>query len=305
MQDDPEKPLTLGLACDRFLDSLSNSPDDDEDIDPEDAAEDLAYQQEEITKGQKQAQVNLALGLTDDEREDLWATFRDHQWIINVCNTILAAVLIYLAHAALVTISQRLAGPASSSTILLFPDPIIWWLWPFFAGICFAWEATIILWAMFVNARMARLYRIWAQGPTFQYESSEFNAMNFNRWFILLAVLPGGLATALALNMHATVGPTSITDCGYAAKTCQVYAYADIKTIAYIPAHKLTDSRTPSKLVLEFNSGAKWSSSEWGDENDDVDPALVNFLAARVPLPVTGIDAFRNHSPSINQPATR
>jgi hypothetical protein len=112
MSDEPEKPLTLGLAHDRFLDAINNSPDD-EPIDPEDAAEDLALQQEEIAAAQKHADENRALGLTDDEREDLWASFRDHQWIINVCNTVLAAILICPFHAALVAMSQRLAGPAN------------------------------------------------------------------------------------------------------------------------------------------------------------------------------------------------
>jgi hypothetical protein len=293
MNDDPEKPLTLGLAHDRFLAAINNTPDD-EPIDPEDAAEDLAYQQEEAAEAQKHADENRAVGLTDDEREDLWASFRDHQWIINVCNTILAAVLIYLFHAALVALSQRLAGPVSQSTTQLFPDPIIWWTWPFFAGICFAWEVTILLWAAFGNARMARLYRIWAQGLTFNYKGSEFNAMGFNRWFILLIVLPGGVAIALALNMHAIVGPTSITDCGYASKACKVLPYADIKTITYIAPNNAGKHPIPAKLVIEFKDGKTWSSTEWGNENDDVDPAVVNFVSAHAPVPVIGIDALND-----------
>jgi len=296
MNDDPEKPLTLGLARDRFLDSLSNTPDD-EPIDPEDAAEDLEYQREEAAAAQKRTDENRALDLTDDQREDLWASFRDHQWIINVCNTILAVVLIYLFHAALVAISQQLAGPVSSSTIQLFPDPIIWWTWPFFAGICFAWEVTILLWAAFGSARMARLYRIWAQGLTFNYKGSEFNAMGFNRWFILLIVLPGGVAIALALNMHAIVGPTSITDCGYAAKTCAVYPYAGVSRITRVAAHENTNSRTPRSLVLDFKDGRRWITSGWGNENEDVDPVLEHFLISRVGLPANDADRVENIPP--------
>jgi hypothetical protein len=296
MNDDPEKPLTLGLAHERFLDAINNSPDD-EPLDPEDAAEDLAYQQEEAAEAQKRADENRALGLTDDEREDLWASFRDHRWIINVCNTILAAVLIFLFHALLIAISQRLAGPASPGTIQLFPDPIIWWTWPFFAGICFAWEVTILLWAAFGNARMARLYRIWAQGLTFNYKGSEFNAIGFNRWFILLFVLPGAVAIALALDMHAIVGTTSITDCGYASTTCKILPYSEIKSIAYIAANDAGKHRIPARLAIEFKGGQTWSSAEWGEENDDVDPAAVRFLARRVPLPITGIEALKDAPP--------
>jgi hypothetical protein len=304
MSDEPEKPLTLGLAHDRFLDAINNSPDD-EPIDPEDAAEDLALQQEEIAAAQKHADENRALGLTDDEREDLWASFRDHQWIINVCNTVLAAILICPFHAALVAMSQRLAGPANSSTIQLFPDPIIWWIWPFFAGICFAWEGTILLWAAFGNARMARLYRIWAQKLTFNYKGSEFNAMGFNRWFMLLCVLPGGVATALALNMHATVGPTSITECGYAAKTCAVYPYSGVIRITRVAAHESSNGGTPLRLVLDFKDGRRWISNSWGDENDDIDPVLEKFLISRVGLPVNEADRIENlqplESPRANQ----
>ena len=93
MRDDPEKPVTLGLAHDRFLDAMNNSPDD-ERIDPEDAAEDLAFEQEEAAEKQRQAEANRALGLTDDEREDLFAHFRDRQVLI------LSLIHIYSTHVA-------------------------------------------------------------------------------------------------------------------------------------------------------------------------------------------------------------
>src|SRR5882757_6261876 len=129
MRDDPEKPVTLGLSRSRYDDFIENSADDG-DVDPEDAAEDLAFEQEDIAEAQKQVEANRVIGLTDDEREDLWASFRDHQWIINICNTLLAIVLTFLFHAALVAINRRLAGPPNSSSIQLFPSPFAWWIFP-------------------------------------------------------------------------------------------------------------------------------------------------------------------------------
>jgi hypothetical protein len=37
-------------------------------------------------------------------------------------------------------------------------------------------------------------------------------------------------------------------------------------------------------------------SSEWGNENKDVDPAIVRFVATRVPISIIGIEALRDHA---------
>ena len=301
MIDTPEKPVTLGLARGRYLESISNSTDD-EGVDPEDAAEDLATQQEEIAEAQKQAMENRALGLTDDEREDLFAGFRQHQIIINACNFVGAFVFFFGALFAFKAMNHRLAGPSLPGQIQLFPDTIIWFFFAGFGALTFPWEITLQVWALFGDRRTVFLYRQWQKRSTFNYKGGQFkNELGLYHWFILLVALPIGVASSLALNMRSTLGPSSIDYCGYGFRPCKALPYADVKTIAYIAPNGAVKPPAHAKLVIAFSSGVTWASTDWGDANKDVDPAMVRFLAARVPRPITGIEALQEASPPANQ----
>lgn len=203
-------------------------------------------------------------------------------------------------------INHHMAGPAVSSQLQLFPDPIIWWFFAGFGALTLPWEITLQLWALFGHRRTVFLYRQWQKRPTFDYKGGEYkNELGLYHWFILLIAVPAGAGNMLALNMRSTLGPESIRECDYGFRPCKVLRYADIRTITYVAANNAIHPPAAAKLVLEFNNGAHWSSSEWGNENNDVDPTVVNFLASRVPLPITGVEAFRNPSSSTSRPAAR
>jgi hypothetical protein len=294
MNDDPEKPLTLGLARDRFLDAINNSPDD-EPIDPEDAVEDFALQQEMAAEAQEQAEANRALGLTDDEREDLFARFRDRQIIINICNVAVAIVFFFGIRYGFAAINHRLAGPSSPSQVQLFPDPVIWWFFAGFGALTLPWEITLQIWALFGNRRTVFLYRQWQKRATFDYKGSTYkNELGLYHWIILLIVLPIGVANSLALNMHSTLGPNTLRECGYAFKPCKILPYSDIRAITYVAPNAAIKPPAAAKLVIDFKNGYTWSSAKWGNENKDVDPVVVNFIAAHTPVPIVGIEALKD-----------
>jgi hypothetical protein len=294
MNDDPEKPVTLGLARDRFLDSINNAPGDD-DIDPEDAAEEFAAQQEELAETQKQEQVNRALGLTDDEREDLYAKFRDRQIVINVCNVVVAVAFFFGVRFGFEAINHRLAGQALPGQIQLFPDPYIWFFFAGFGALTLPWEITLQIWQIFAGRRTVSLYRQYQKGASFDYKGATYkNELGLYRWFILLIALPIGVANSLALNMHATLGPDAIRTCGYAFKPCKILPYRNIAGISYIPSDRSIKPPHAAWLEIVFKDGTRWRSTEWGDENVDFDPALVRFLAARIPLPIAGIENLQD-----------
>ena len=302
MRDDPEKPVTLGLAHDRFLDAMNNSPDD-ERIDPEDAAEDLAFEQEEAAEKQRQAEANRALGLTDDEREDLFAHFRDRQVLINACNVAVAIAFALAVRYGFEAINHRLAGPPGPGQIQLFPDPIIWWFFAGFGALTLPWEITLQIWALFGNRRTVYLYRQWQKRSTSDDTDFTYNdKLALYHWFILLITIPIAIANSLALNMHSTLGPDAIRVCGYAFKPCTVLSYSDIKAIAYLAPKYAAKPPAAAKLIIEFNDGLIWSSANWGNENNDVDPAVVHLVAEHSPVRVFGIEALRDSS---SRPAAR
>ena len=271
MSDDPEKPLTLGLAHDRFLDAMINSPEvspttassdamnnspDDEPIDPEEAAEELAFEQQEAAEKLKQAEANRALGLTDDEREDLFARFRDLQVLINACNVAVGIAFFFAVRYGFEAINHSLAGPPTNGRIHLFPDPIIWWFFAGFGALTLPWEITLQIWALFGNRRTVYLYRQWRKRSTFDFTDFTYNdKLALYHWFILLITIPIAIANSLALNMHCTVGPDAIQVCGYAFRPCTVLPYSDIKAIAYLAPKYPANPPAAAKLIIEFKNG--------------------------------------------------
>jgi hypothetical protein len=202
-------------------------------------------------------------------------------------------------YAALMAISERLAGPSSATQIQLYPQPAMWWFFPGFGAFCLAWDVRVLLWSLFGNSRKARLYRIWAKRKT-AGEQNVYAASPFNRWCIRLFVLPMALCTVLALNMHATVGPENIRDCGYAFKPCTVLPYADLRRTTYVAGRETSGSRTGASLVLDFKNGRRWSTGNWGDEIDDVDPAIVSLLHQNSALPLAYVNRIEEIPPLAN-----
>jgi hypothetical protein len=300
MIDDREKSLTLGLARDRFLDSINRptgDPEDDE-IDPEDTAKDLALQQQELAEKRHQEETNRALGLTDDQREDLWASFRHHQPIINACNVGVGITFLIGVHWALEAINRRLAGPAIPGQIQLLPSPFLWWFFAGFGALILPWGITLQLWALFGDRRKVHLYRQWQKQSNFKYKGGEFkNELGLYRWFVLLIALPIGIANMLALNMRSTLGPDAIQECGYAVRPCKTLPYADVRRMTYVDATKGSSSKIGASLVLDFKQGYRWSSSDWGDEIKDVDPAVVSFLTSKISLPVNSAAQVKDIPP--------
>jgi hypothetical protein len=305
MSDTPEKPVTLDLARSRYLDSLDNSPDD-EALDPEEAAEEFAFQQQELADKQAEAEADRSIGLTEDEREDLFASFRDRQPLINTCNGIVAIAFLFAVRYGLEALNHRLAGPSIPSQMQLFPDPVIWWFFAGFGALTLPWEITLQVWALSGHRHTVFLYRQWQKRATFDYKGGHFkNELGLYRWFVLVVALPIGIANCLALNMRSTLGPDAIRECGYAFKPCKVLPYANIKNITYIAPNNAIKPSANAKLVIDFKNGYSWSSFEWGNQSKDVDPAIVRYVAARVPIHVTGIEALQDAAPAANPPPAR
>jgi hypothetical protein len=108
------------------------------------------------------------------------------------------------------------------------------------------------------------------------------------RWLALLIALPIGIFTVLALNMHASIGPDLIRDCGYAFRPCSVYALSDVRRITQVEGFRTKDGKLTKRagVVLDFKDGRRWSSADWGSFRASVDPALAAFLRAKTGLPL-------------------
>ena len=284
----------------------NNSTDGAEvdEIDPEEEAEDFALQQEELAEKRSLDEANRALGLTDDEREDIWASFSNRRHLFQFWNLVVGLLFSFGVYLSLVAINRRLTGAAVPSEIHLFPSPFLWCFFPSFGGFCLAWHLRVLLWSAVGNSRKTMLYRVWAKQRS-DGEPNAFGPSPFNRWFIRLIVAPVCLFTLLALNMHSTLGPDAIRECGYAFKPCKVLPYADLRRITLVARRESSKNTTGASLVLDFKDGHRWSTGDWGDEIDDVDPSVVSFLRQKITIPLAHANRIEE-IPSLTQslPAT-
>ncbi|MGD0829680.1 MAG: hypothetical protein ABR907_01970, partial [Terracidiphilus sp.] len=296
-------PMSLGLSKSLYLDAILNSSDETTDDEVDDDFDDEDFDTVPTAEERNEAQENLSLHLTDDEREDIWASFSNCRHLFQFWNLVVGLIFSFGSYLALFAINKKLAGTATSSEIQLFPSPWLWCFFPAFGGFCLAWHVRVILWSIFGNSRMARLYRIWARRKS-GGETNVYAVATFNRWFIRLIVLPLGFFMILALNMHATLGPEAIRECGYAFKPCTVFKYSDFSRITKVARHVTANNTTGAMLVLDFKDGRRWSTGDWGDEIDDVDPAVVRFLEQKTSLPIVSANRIEEiPAVKIAQPA--
>jgi hypothetical protein len=289
MEERKNDPMSLGLSKQRYIDTILNSSDDTDDYENDDDGDiddDEDFDEAPTDEERNEAVENLSLGLTEDEREDLWASFSNRRHLFQFWNLIVGLLFSFSVYGVSTVINHRLAGVSVPSEIRLFPSPFLWIFFPAFGGFCLAWEIRVFLWSILGNSRTARLYRVWAKRNS-GGEQNVYAVSPFNSWFVRLVILPMGFFTVLALNMHAVLGPNAIRDYGYAFKPCSVYPYADVRRITYVARRESSKNTTGASLVLDFKDGRRWSSGNWGDEIDDVDPSVVNFLRQKIPIPLT------------------
>ena len=239
---------------------------------------------------------------TDDERQDLYAVFADRQWIVNFLTVIVAGTFFVLTVGLLYDMNRRIAWSDLPQGFSIQPEFAIWLFFPFFGAMTLSFEITLRIWTLFSGKGLVNLYVEWAADQPKSYRGGEvyYDSRRVFGWLASLTAVPIGVFTVLALPMHATIGPVAIRDCGYAFKPCKVLPYADIKSITYIAPNDAVKPPGHAKLVLSFNSGAPWLSSEWGDQNHDVDSSIVHYLAAQAPVSITGIEAIEGSDPSAN-----
>jgi hypothetical protein len=179
-------------------------------------------------------------------------------------------------------------GPAD---YLLLPQTAIWWFFPGFGAVALCWELTLQIWALFGDRARVNLFSDWTNQSTKFWGACSYAGMDSRkilRWMALLIALPMGIFTALALNMHASVGPTSIRDCGYNFTPCAVFPLADARRVTAIEGFQKKDGKLSPRagLVIDFKDGRRWSSANWGNFEKTVDPALASGLTRETNLPI-------------------
>lgn len=218
----------------------------------------------------------------------------------------IAIVFLFGTWAILVGLNNFLANLDGAATFRFFPQSAIWWFLPGFGALALSWEFTLQLWAVFGDRSAVNLFSDWTNQSTSFWGASSFTGMDSRkvlRWLALIIVLPVGFFTVLALNMNAGVGPQVIRDCGYAFKPCTVYPLSNVRRITLVEGFRNTDGSFTRQagIVLDFKNERRWSTTDWGESQDHVDPALLEFLKKKTGLPLN-VAVTEKDIPPLPQP---
>jgi hypothetical protein len=234
--------------------------------------------------------VSIRSEASDDEKsfDDLDSRFNTARWLFPVCMVAVGILFAWATHSGLVWLNRYLAERESPDALQLLPQSAIWWFFPGFAALTFAYELTLQLWSIFGSGD-ANSYSDWTNLKTAR--TSSWGRIDYRkslRWLSLLVAAPIGFFTVLALPMHASLGTDSIDDCGYAFATCKIYPYSAARRVTLIQGFRVRDGsfRARAGAVVDFDGNRRWSSAGIGNFRHDVDSSLLQILQAKTRLPI-------------------
>ena len=214
--------------------------------------------------------------------------FRTTQHFVGIAMVGVMVVIGWGGYVLLSSLNLRFADDEGAARFVLLPSSAIWWFFPGFAALTFAWDVVLFFWANMGDANQAYRYAEWS------YRKAGFDAGRVLHWAAVIIVLPIGILTALALPMHTTLREDEMQIRGYASLKSVQYRYSDAKRVAVLKGYLLHDGNFEPRpaVIVDFADGRRWSSADNRDTSKFVDPDLVAFLHQKTGLPVIEADTI-------------
>jgi hypothetical protein len=225
----------------------------------------------------------------DWDSDKLYKRFRPMYWKVLAGGIIVMAVIAIGLSLALSWINSQIANLSEPRAIHLLPETAIWYGFPGFAALVSCYEITLQIGSLFAGRETIDFFSDWMDNTSRGWIRSRYTGIDSRRilrWMMAGIAFPAGIATLLALPMHAGVGPEIIEDCGYAFKPCRTYPLAQTVRVTEIAGFRDKSGKLIDRagLVLDFADGRRWASAKWGEWNETVDPALVAFVLSKTGL---------------------
>jgi hypothetical protein len=232
-------------------------------------------------------------GLTQDQIDDLEAQFCTQQTIVNLCCIPSGLAFLFLTHACLIAISQHLIQSDGVPGYHIAYQPVFYWFLPGFGALSLCFEITLQIWAMFVGHTVVNLYSEWDSRQPKRSRGGivYYDVRKILRWFTVLLVIPIGILSSLALNMHTTFGEDGMHEFGYAFAMPKVHSYAQIRQVAHVHGVFGKHGRFIDRpyCVVDFADGHRWNQNDWDDSSASTARAIEAVLAAQTHLPFVDI----------------
>jgi hypothetical protein len=212
--------------------------------------------------------------------------FQRFQWIVGAGMILFGVVVFWFTHTLLIAMNRWYSFYISADGIRLWPQPAIWWFFPFFAAICLAYEFVLQTLGAIGRREIAERYARWSD------QKAGFQARKLLLWMALPIALPIGLLTMLEIPVHATLRTNDIIDCRYAFRGCETYQYSEARRLTLVQGFRLKDGSIQPRagIVVDFEDGRRWNSADFGDFIRTVAPEVQNFLVAKTALPLARAD---------------
>jgi len=186
----------------------------------------------------------------DDEKR-----FSILQWAFGASMLGIAAVFLLSSYFTILKANHFLATLGKPAFVVL-PTPAMWLVFPVFGALCVPYYAALQIWKRFDSWQSAK-YEAW------ENRHAQFNGTRVFMMVILCIELPIGIATVLAIPIHAAFSATEISVGHFGALHPAKHPYSDLNRIIQADGYRLRDGSfeyCPS-LILYFSDGTRWSSA--------------------------------------------
>lgn len=200
--------------------------------------------------------------------------------VVYTCMVVVGTVFALGVHWALAAANHNFARADGPAVFQFFPSPAAWWFFPGFAALCLSWEITLFLWSLFVGRNKVIRFIDWTS------ERAGYDSTRALRWMSMVVALPIGIATIIAVPMHSTLREKDIVVGHYATLARQSLQYSKAQRLLVVDGFRDRSVKFTPKaaVIIDFDDGSRWNSSDIGDFKSKLDPGLVEFLESKTRL---------------------
>lgn len=208
--------------------------------------------------------------------DELSTRYQKTQWVVGAAIVGVMAVGGWATYRILLALNQFFTDREGAALFQRTPSKAIWFFLPLFGGLTVAWDVVLGIWSARGGSEDVKLYRYWTNAKC------GFDSTKVLRLMALGLTLPIGIATFLALPMHASFQEDHFSIGRYAALVSQRYSYSDIRSLAWVQGYRTRDGEFRKKphIWIQLSDGRSWSSDD-GDRPSSDDPELLSFLIAK------------------------
>jgi hypothetical protein len=208
--------------------------------------------------------------------------FSSANFAVYACMIVVGIAFAFSVHWALAAGNRYFAEADGPAAFQFFPSGATWWFFPGFGALCLGWEITLFFWSLFEGRSKVVRFINWTS------ERAGYDSTRALRWIAVVMAMPIGIANLLAVPMHSTLRDSDIVVGHYATLARQNLPYSQARRLVLVDGFRDRSGKFSARagMIIDFDNGSRWSSSDIGDFKSEVYPGLVEFLQRKTGIPL-------------------